>query len=220
MESPAQSPTGRSYTDLDRAYRYFNERLFEGKLPDCLITLQRHKDAYGYFSGGRFALKDGRDVADEIALNPQTFEARTPIEILSTLVHEMCHLWQHHHGKPGRGSYHNQEWVEVMFEIGLIPQAVGGPAGKGTGDKVGHRIDPDGRFEIAAKRFLEKNTLGLYADRAGDEDEQKARKKKAASKTKFVCPTCDLNAWAKPTALLTCTTCQEELEAEEPAEDE
>ena len=71
-----------------------------------------------------------------------------------------------------------------------------------------------------ARSFLGKNTLGLYIDRAGDEDERKARKKKAASKTKFVCPTCDLNAWAKPTASLTCTTCQEEMEEEEPEEDE
>lgn len=101
-----------------------------------------------------------------------------------------------------------------MLEVGLIPQALGGPMGKGTGDKVSHSIEPDGRFELAAKTFLERNSLGLYVDCAG-EDKQKVRKRKAASKTKYGCPTCDLVAWAKPTANLTCTNCQEEMEAEE-----
>ena len=78
----ATSPTGRSYSDLDRAYQHFNEYLFSGKLPNCLITLQRHANAYGYFSGNRFGLKDSKEITDEIALNPQTFESRTPIEIL------------------------------------------------------------------------------------------------------------------------------------------
>lgn len=219
MKAPAASPTGRSYTDLDRAYAFFNDRLFEGKLPGCLITLQRHKGAYGYFSRQRFALKDGQETTDEIALNPATFEGRTPIEILSTLVHEQCHLWQAHFGKPGRGAYHNQEWVEVMLEVGLIPQAVGGPMGKGTGDKVGHRIEPDGRFERAATEFLDKNTLGLYIDRAGEE-EKKVRTRKAASKTRYTCPACELNAWAKQGVNLVCGDCQEEMEAEEAAEPE
>jgi hypothetical protein len=41
-------------------------------------------------------------------------------------------------------------------------------------------------------------------------------KKKAASKTKYTCPLCDLNAWAKPDARLICGDCSEEMEAEEP----
>ena len=36
------------------------------------------------------------------------------------------------------------------------------------------------------------------------------RKKKAASKTKYTCPNCDANAWAKPEAQLICGTCYEE----------
>jgi hypothetical protein len=50
--------------------------------------------------------------------------------VLSTLVHEQAHLWQHHFGKPGRGRYHNREWAAKMVEIGLIPSATGEPGGK------------------------------------------------------------------------------------------
>lgn len=212
MNAAKTSPTGRSYSDLERAYQHFNRFLFDGKLPDCLITFQRHKGAFGYFSGERFASMDGKEITDEIALNPATFDGRTPIEILSTLVHEMAHLWRHRCSdkKPPRGGYHDITWVEVMLEIGLTPQAVGGPVGKGTGDKVSHSIERDGRFEREAKRFLEKNTLGLYSDRAGD---QETRKRKAASKTRYSCPACELNVWGKPGINLKCGDCDETMEA-------
>ena len=115
-------------------------------------------------------------------------------------VHEMCHLWQQHRGKPGRGGYHNIEWVEVMLEVGLIPQPLTSRWDR-TGDKVRHTIEPDGRFELAAKTFLERNSLGLYVDRAG-EDKKKVRTRKAASKTKYVCPKCvpPLTSRANPTS--------------------
>jgi hypothetical protein len=82
----------RTYASLDAAYKHFNRHLFGGLLPSCIITLQRHKGAYGYFVAARMAeLDDGEDRAvDEIALNPAGFEGRSPKEILSTLVHEMA----------------------------------------------------------------------------------------------------------------------------------
>jgi transcription elongation factor Elf1 len=52
----------------------------------------------------------------------------------------------------------------------------------------------------------------LYHDRAGDGEA--SRRRKAASKTKYTCPVCGLNAWAKPDAHLICGDCSEELEAE------
>ena len=52
------NPTHRTYTSLDAAYDHFNRELFGGQLPPCLITMQRHKGAYGYFSGERFASLD------------------------------------------------------------------------------------------------------------------------------------------------------------------
>ena len=88
----AINPTQRTYKTLDDAYRFFNQRLFGGKLPGCLITMQRSRTAYGYFAGGRFGTMDGREITDEIALNPSHFRSRTTEQSLSTLVHEMAHL--------------------------------------------------------------------------------------------------------------------------------
>jgi hypothetical protein len=49
-----------------------------------------------------------------------------------------------------------------------------------------------------------------YVDIGGDETKAK---KKAESKTKYVCQECGLNAWAKPEAKLTCTACETAMEA-------
>ena len=212
------SPT-RTYTNLDAAYDHFNRKLFGGKLPPCLLTMQRHKGAFGYFSGDRFANLDNHDdITDEIALNPAHFASQTPTKILSTLAHEMAHLWQHHFGKPGRRGYHNSEWAAKMREIGLTPVALsstGQPNGKDTGEKVSHTIDEAGRFAKACAAFLATKPAILYHDRAG---EGEARKKKVASKTKYTCPECQANAWAKPDTNLVCGDCEQTMEAEEPDE--
>jgi predicted SprT family Zn-dependent metalloprotease len=210
------NPTHRTYTSLDAAYDYFNRELFSGTLPHCLITMQRHQGAYGYFSGERFASLDNpKEVTDEIALNPATFGNRTTTRILSTLVHEMVHLWQHHFGTPSRRSYHNKEWAAKMREVGLIPSDTGEPGGKDTGEKVTHYLEQGGRFERACTVYLAAGDAILYRDRAGDEQTVKTRKKKAASKTKYTCPDCQQNAWAKPDAHLICGDCDEPMQAED-----
>jgi hypothetical protein len=47
MESSAATPTQALYGQLEDAFNFFNERLFDGQLPQCLITLRsrstRHK---------------------------------------------------------------------------------------------------------------------------------------------------------------------------------
>ncbi len=207
------NPTRQTYTSLSIAYDYFNRELFCGSLPACLITMQRHKGAYGYFSGGRFAsITDPKEVTDEIALNPVHFASQKPTKVLSTLAHEMCHLWQHHNGKPPRKGYHDKQWAAKMHEIGLIPTSTGERGGKETGQKVTHIIDENGRFSQIVVKLLTEHPTILYSDRTDENDA--TRKKKAASKTKYTCPDCGLNAWAKPDAPLVCGACQVPMQAE------
>jgi predicted SprT family Zn-dependent metalloprotease len=209
-----------SYASLDAAYEHFNQALFGGTLPPCLITVQRDKGSYGYFHGDRFECLDSGDrhVTDEIALNPMYFAERPVVEVLATLVHEMVHLWQHHFGQPSRRGYHNQQWAARMRAVGLIPIALGQPEGTETGQKVHHAIDPAGRFAQAATEFLRGATTLLYQDRQRSAEAERTRKAKAASKTKYTCPECGLNAWAKPEAHLLCGDCEEPMQAEPPAD--
>ncbi|MGU3626902.1 SprT-like domain-containing protein [Comamonas sp. C24C] len=162
VPSPRSAPTQETYNELQMAYDHFNERLFEGQLPSCLITLQREKRTFGYFSAARFASLDG-STTDEIAMNPTYFAVVPIIETLQTQVHEMTHLWQHHFGKPGRGRYHNEEWARKMESIGLMPSSTGQPGGARTGDCMADYAVEGGRFLAACKELLTANfTLSWY----------------------------------------------------------
>lgn len=203
------NPTHQTYNGLTAAYAFFNERLFAGRLPACLITMQRQNKAYGYFAGGRFGTRDGREVTDEIALNPSHFKARTTEESLSTLVHEMVHLWQHHFGKPSRSGYHNKEWAAMMKTVGLTPSDTGAPGGRETGQRVSHFIAAGGAFARACTELRKSGVELRYVELWDDEA---TRKKKAASKTRYTCPDCGVNAWAKPGVQLVCGDCDLALE--------
>ena len=201
-------PTHDTYTQLDKAYRHFNKTLFGNRLPLCVITLHRKKGAYGYFWGDTWSKRDGEQLTDEIALNPETFQNRSITDVLSTLVHEMCHLEQHHFGKPSRNGYHNKEWAQMMEAVGLVPTDTGEIDGKQTGQRMTHSIAAGEGFDKACERLLGNGFTIPWQAITGDED---TARKKAASKTRYSCPGCELNAWAKPGVRLVCFECEVEL---------
>ena len=207
-------PTRETYDQIQQAYDYLNRTLFKGELPNCLITLQRRNRTYGYFSGDRFGRSDGL-VTDEIALNPRHFHDRPVAEVLATLAHEMAHLWQHHHGKSGRGRYHNRQWADRMKDIGLQATATGEEGGQETGDAVHHYIIPDGPFDAALRKLLTRGFTITWIEKPrpapegtgpGEAGEAKEGQIEAKSgkRVKYTCPHCNLNAWAKHEVRLIC----------------
>lgn len=203
-------PTILAYGHFVVAYRFFNDRLFTGSLPNCLITMQRKKGARGFFHGNRFGSRDQAEIIDEIALNPAMFAARDDRAILSTLVHEMVHLWQHRFGTPSTVGYHNREWAAKMGELGLIASHTGKPGGRHTGRRVTHFVEPGGLFDSACEELLRSGVFVAYVQRGGDATEA-MRAKKAASKSRYSCAGCGLNAWAKPGVRLACGDCRRPL---------
>lgn len=227
-------PTQEVYTEMQTAYDHFNEVLFDGELPPCLITLQRQSHVYGYFAAGRFVNQTGA-TTDEIAMNPSYFAICPAEEVMQTLVHEMVHLWQHHCGKTSRRGYHNQEWAEKMEAVGLVPSSTGKPGGKRTGDKMGDYIQEGGVFEIACQQLLTENFRISWADKfpALDrvkqaildgniesfqddlttwgieigEDGNLILETKPATRSKYSCPACGVNVWGKPELNLICGDC-------------
>lgn len=157
-------PTEQAYAELQYAYDFFNKKLFDSQLPHCLITLQREKDTFGYFSKKRFVNMDG-DKVDEIALNPSYFAVVPLVEIMQTLAHEMCHLWQHNFGTAGRSRYHNAQWAHKMEEIGLMPSATGKPGGRKTGDSVTDYAIEGGRFLEACAELITDDFKISWLDR-------------------------------------------------------
>lgn len=202
--------TPAQYRAFQEAYDFFNAELFGASLPPVLVTLQRHAKARGYFSPERFTGRIEDSAAHELAMNPDSFTGRTDEEILSTLAHEMAHVWQQSHGTPPRRSYHDRQWAAKMKEIGLQPSTTGEPGGKETGQHVTHYIVPGGPY---AKAYAKLKARGLQLHWQSAPAGQQAKAKKA-SKTKFTCPECGQNAWAKPDALIGCGVCYEDGDGE------
>jgi len=214
-------PTRETYDPLQQAYENLNRSLFEGELPNCLITLQRSKKSYGYFCGDRFGRADGT-LTDEIALNPTHFRDRPQEEVLATLAHEMVHLWQHHFGKPGRGRYHNREWAEKMKAIGLQPTSTSKEGGDETGDVMGHLIVPDGLIDRTVRKLLAKGLVVAWTEQpelrtdAAEDDDGEEKESKSGKRVRYLCPHGDTKAWAKHGAKLICGEHMAAMEVSQP----
>lgn len=195
------------------AFKFYNYEFYGGKLPDCIITLQRRRNTYGYFWGDKFAdTKDAEMLRCEIAMNPTLMAGRSDEYNLSTLVHEMSHHWQFHFSAYAcrRGvvrPYHDKEWGSDMKRIGLPPSDTGEPGGNETGTRMSHYIESGGWFQRATRELLETGFSLKWADNpellSGGTRELKV-KKKDQSKRNFKCPVCQQNAWANFNAKLKC----------------
>lgn len=99
-----------------------------------------------------------------------------------------------------------------------MPSDTGLPGGKRTGHSVSHFIVAGGPFDLACNALLHSGFRLNWHDRVHlqsaffggpDDDAPDAPAKK--DRVKFTCDGCGLNAWAKPSARLTCTLCQREM---------
>src|SRR5688572_9381061 len=191
------------YSILDDAYKYFNSKLFQNTLPECMIVLHRRRNSRGYFHAERYIekvneankKKKSKDFSsyDELAMNPDDFN-RPDISILSTLVHEMAHVWRHRvaEAKKSRGGYHDKVWANKMEEIGLMPSTTGREGGKRTGQRVTHYIIEHGKFEKLCLKFLQGRSIKLSSFPISAASAGQSNK----NKIKYSC-SCGNNIWGK-----------------------
>jgi hypothetical protein len=208
--------TPEVYEALQHAYQFFNSRVWGGILPELLITLQRRRSAAGFFSARRFSerVQDRHltaptraGLAHELALNPEGFVGRSDRDVVSILVHEMVHAWQQEHGAPSRRGYHNRQWAGEMRRVGLYPSSTSAPGGREVGQRVGHYVVEGGLFATLWQE-LEAGGFALRWESAEPSAAlRRVRAAQRASKTRFRCPGCRANAWARPGTSLLCGRC-------------
>ncbi len=185
------NPTKEMYATLYAAYDHFNQTLFDGVLPACMLLVHRKRNAHGYYWKDQWRAKNGRlTQLPEIALNPETM-GRDIQEVFATLVHEQAHAWDAIYGKvPTYG--HSTTWANKMEAVGLMPSTTGKPGGKRTGRAVTHYIIDDGLFTKECAKLLKKKNIDIlwFAEPA-----VKSARKKDMSKVKYSCDC--TNMWAK-----------------------
>lgn len=200
MKTILDKPTLDGYSNIQEIYDILNHELFAGKLFDCVITLQYRKSSRGHFHASQWKINDEENYnVDEINLNPVGYtDSKT---LISTLLHEMCHLYQEHFGKsPPRKAYHNKEFAEIMKERGLQCSHNGQVDGKETGQKMTHYIIENGAYDT----IFNKYNWQINLERQWNRNPKKPSKN---SKVKFTCPDCECNAWGKETLNIHCADC-------------
>lgn len=190
------------------AFDYFNHKLFGDALTQVVLTLNRSRNVYGYFCPAVWT--DGNEIkAAEIALNPDFIqngdEERTMREVYSTLVHEMCHLWQEMEGTAPRRCYHNKDFAAKMEFVGLMTSNTGKESGKRTGQNMSHYIIPGGAYDKAFAEMPEEYILPFKTCFSL----QKNRKKvKASAKVTYICPICGQKVRGKEGLNIVCGDCK------------
>ncbi|MFT5881954.1 MAG: putative SprT family Zn-dependent metalloprotease [Crocinitomicaceae bacterium] len=218
--------TSSEYAVFEKAYEYFNKELFENELPGVLITLQRKSQNVGMYRRGSF--KDRSDHSqeiDEISINPDAYVNLPDIEVWQALVHEMCHQWQFHFGKPSRKSYHNKQWAQKMESVGLTPSSTGRPGGNKVGQTMFDYVDVEGAFRRCTQQLrklgvvvqLQSSNEDRLVSRTLEDQEREAQmrqagvKKNRSNRCKYSCPSCGMNAWGKPELNIVCGSCRQTL---------
>jgi predicted SprT family Zn-dependent metalloprotease len=240
MKAKDVNPCGELYSQLQRAAKVFNAELFDGELPNFIFTLQRGKNSAGYFSPDQWSGTHG-ELASEIAINPSYLANHSLLVLFQTIVHELCHLWQHQYGrsKPRMG-YHNQEWAEKMEQIGLMPSSTGEAGGRRVGQKMADYPSVNGRF-MNVSRMLAGSGFGLdWVDRDFNINQVSCRSiptamldnlnapllhsfpelaplvkssREQKKKIKYCCPKCTTKVWGKPELFVMCASCNCMLES-------
>jgi hypothetical protein len=201
--APTSDPTRSQWDAYAQAFDYFNAALFGDELPRCILNFSRHARFGGFFAPLRWEREDGR--THEISLNPDVLK-QPPRDTMSTLVHEMVHLWQQEFGKPSRANYHNREFASKMESLGLITSKTGKPGGKRTGQGMSHYIIDGGPYDQADAAMPQEYLLPWVSGRPAKPSDPDPKTK---NKVKYTCLGCSANVWGKPELSIICGACGE-----------
>jgi predicted SprT family Zn-dependent metalloprotease len=196
-------PTVGTYAALIEAYEHFNVVLFDNQLSRPLLSIRNHGNADGYYSPRRFVDNTNHEqIVGEIAINPRRIADHPVQEVMSTLVHETVHHWQHCFGKPSRNGYHNRQWASMMKSIGLQPSSTGKPGGAETGQRMSDFIITGGRFDLACSELIARGFTLRWADITRERERQEVERPLA-----YTCPGCGEKVRGKPGLRIACVDC-------------
>lgn len=101
--------------DCYKFFDVFNAEFFDGKLPNCFLQFDKTRvNNLGHYRPGRNVV----GARHEINLNAR-YVGGPLQDVLATLLHEMAHEYQELFGKPGRGAFHNKEFVALCAGLGI-----------------------------------------------------------------------------------------------------
>ena len=176
-----------------------------------------------------------------MGINPKYLN-RDMSDILATICHELCHIYENAYIHIPRGGYHDRQWAGLMEGCGLTAVFL-----NKSKTAVSTKIAEGGAFEEFVKTFKEKHgedyfniveyspivehltkvSLGIEDDDEDDDDDipkadnaDKPVKKYNRNKIKYTCSACGAKVWGKAGLHIECTDCACSFEEEEHEEED
>lgn len=203
----------RAVSLLEKMYRCFNARCFDGRLHDCVITVERMRGAYGCYWVHPQYYVQGDCTHWKIALNPVHFSK--PVEfVAAVLLHEMCHHAAALDGVQDTsrgGSYHNKQFKAYCDKTGLLNcdhhDKYGWTLTEPNDSMIELCISEEWpEFEISERDFL--FGFGKPSDSPKSSDDTPKTK---SNSIKHVCPVCGAIARTTKDIPLICGTCRVDM---------
>lgn len=222
--------TSQLYAKFEKCITQIEEHFFTGKgkhaFPKIVMAINNRVSSCVVAFVQADALYD-KSTAEKIqymGINPHYLD-RTIKDVLSTICHELCHIYENAFIHIARNGYHDKQWEKLMLDCGLQPKYL-----NKSKTAVSHTIIEDGEFEKFVSKFVEENgedffslceysrildlkvrkELGLSE---GDEDTlkpdnaDKPSKKYNRNKIKYICEGCESKVWGKSGLHIKCSDC-------------
>lgn len=194
---------------LMQAFNAINKHFYNGELEKPIITVKegKKKNAYGWIETSKNWIQ-GKTERYEINISCDYIGERTVAETISTLMHEMAHLYniQNEIKDTSRaGIYHNTKFKETAEAHGLQIS---------YNEHIGWSLT---KLTPETAKWVDENIniKGFSVYKLTKEKISKGTAKPKQSMRKLVCPYCGLIVRVtKPNVKLLCVECNEELKEE------
>ena len=223
--------TSLVYKKFELCVAQIESRFFTGKgkhlFPNIVMAINNRVSSCVVAFVQADALYD-RSTAEKIqymGINPYYLDR--PIgEVLSTICHELCHIYENAFIHIARNGYHDKQWEKLMTECGLQPKYL-----NKSKTAVSHTIIEGGEFDKFVSDFTEENgadffTLCEYSrildlkvrkelglsdkdetDEPRPDNADKTVKKYNRNKVKYTCENCGVKVWGKSGLNIECADC-------------
>ena len=201
---------GKTSFELERIFRLLNNRFYGGELEKPIIAVQTtgKKSAYGWCTTRRIWTDSKNEQAAyyEITMTAE-YLTRPNEQIVSTLLHEMAHLYSLQNGMKdtSRGcTYHNKTFKLVAESHGLTIE---------HDDKIGWSVST---LNGEALEYMSELKVNRQAFRiARQAAAPKGTGKVKQSMRKYICPLCGMTVRATKAVHVVCGDCMMTMETED-----
>jgi hypothetical protein len=202
-------------------FKLLNAAYFAGELERPVITI--HTDvtsgAYGWISVNKVWSTKENDWFREINLCAE-YLTRPPEQVVTTLMHEMCHLYNLQRGVQDTsrgGTYHNKSFKAAAEGRGLIVERDGtyGFCITKPSPAFAQLVRENcraGCFKLARAKTYRDGTPKVT--RTGNDGKEKTVSRTKQSYRKYVCPHCGMAVRATRDVYVKCGDCDMRMEKE------